>query len=295
MKKKLILFYKGMSSVIISVVYRNTSLCQNDETFSCDQYNTITQRISWGDRKNRCKSINTCDFVGWSITGKCVGNFLSMNDHDESDEIKSASLESNKDIENIKKSESKTIETSKESVIKSPKDIIEPLYYEMIGMETSAKKRLYVIINQQLTSSAVDQIRDSQTLVNDLARSLIIEMLKHEKSPNHLGEFLQSTFSHQSAQQPTREFVLSSLAIDSTVTNIKLLMRDQEIYWLRGEAYPYTYSATIDFFDWWLTHPLTSSLVLIPQIKWILEQPDLTINPVKEVATSALKSQYIQV
>jgi hypothetical protein len=166
----------------------------------------------------------------------------------------------------------------------------------MVGSsDATAKDRLYIIINQQLTSSAVDQLKDSQEIANYFAKSLILEYFQAPESPGQLGEFLQSLFSYDSIITPTRELIYWSLLQSDTRNNINILTKKQLQYWLKEEGVDYTHKITVDFFDWWLRHPLTCSDTIMPLVTWSLTQQDLAVKPSSVLLTSVIRSKPVKV
>jgi hypothetical protein len=87
-----------------------------------------------------------------------------------------------------------------------------------------------VLINESLATSAVDQIRDSHHIANELSKELVMDMLTDKKSPEKLGTLLKHVFKYESLLQPTRELIYWSLKLPTTY---------QPIYELTKSSFDY--------------------------------------------------------
>ncbi len=142
------------------------------------------------------------------------------------------------------------------------------------------------IINDQLTSSAVDSIRESQLAANQLAKSLLIELLHDEHSPKKFGELLKYTFAYESVLKPTRDLIHWSLRTDSTMTSVEQQARTGLYSYMSrtGSAK----SQLVGLSTHWLGQRDTRLFTLNPLLTWTMKQPELAVDPLAEVVKVAL-------
>ena len=70
-------------------------------------------------------------------------------------------------------------------------------------------------------SSAVDSLRDSKKVANEMARDIVYTFLKEKSSQGKFGDLLQSIFAYESTLYPTRWLIYWSLGLDYTKKNIE--------------------------------------------------------------------------
>ena len=97
------------------------------------------------------------------------------------------------------------------------------------GAQTPGLRNL---VHDTITSQAVDELKRSQQMANDLAKSLILEVLKRKENRGKLGELLQYTFAADTVLTPTRELIYWSLELEQTFKNIVWQVQWHRNYWL---------------------------------------------------------------
>jgi len=203
----------------------------------CEKYNTIWQRLQWAERRNRCNSELGCVFLGRRLTGTCCVRDLD------------AHIPSRAIVENPPSDE---------------KNIA--FYAELVSDFSNGKDFLpiQVLVKESIKFSAVESLRDSHLIANQLAKNLVIDVFKHPDSINKLGQILQYMFNYDGVLQPTRNLVYWSLGLDVTIQNTNELIKSQRNYYLDGAGYPLTSSAILLQSSQWLSHGNTHKNVLSP-------------------------------
>eukprot|EP01039_Chlorochromonas_danica_P008286 gene8286-9136_t len=131
-----------------------------------------------------------------------------------------------------------------------------------------------VLINDQLATTAVDQLRDSQVAAHELAKNLVIDMLRDKDSPKKLGTLLQYVFKYESLLQPTRDLLYWSLRLPTTYSPIYSQLKYTFNY---AESAQQEQLAALS--KSWLLDPQTKREIIIPLFKWNLEDEETTIKP----------------
>jgi hypothetical protein len=139
----------------------------------------------------------------------------------------------------ITQKKSPTNDTNKSlETIKSNKPIKKRVYAEIVsGNDNEFTAPLRVFVHETLTSSAVDSIIDSQLLANELAKSLIIEVLQNKSNQGNLGQLLRYTFASPTVLCPTRDLVYWSLRSDQCFRNILWNTQWHRNYWLEESTF----------------------------------------------------------
>lgn len=264
------------------------SYCEQDTKKSCSKYNSIPERLSWADRKQRCASAG-CEFKGTSaIMGSCELSIdqlnqilreemkVIMSQRDQSTTLNSS--EQNDNNANINTSEtpfSTSSTTSSTSSATANEQSTQK--YNQIKDFDSIKSNIQELIHDQITSSAVDQIKDtikdSHIILQQEAKALVLDMLTQPQHPNLFGQILQSIFINENVLSPTREYLYWTLSLPHTINNTNAIAKYQLLYWLNDqEGKVYTDKLLIDFLEWWVCHPLTSPELVVPLISWSLSQ-----------------------
>lgn len=141
-----------------------------------------------------------------------------------------------------------------------------------------------VLINDQLASTAVDQLRDSQVAAHDLAKTLVVDMLTDQQSPAKLGIMLKHIFSYESLLLPTRELIYWSLQLPSTYEPIR--SQSTAAVGCLDKHSAAQRLATVS--ESWLLHPATRTQVLAPLLTWTCAQQDLAVQPLTALAKDSI-------
>jgi hypothetical protein len=266
----------------------NTTSNNEDSVSDCSKYNSIFQRFSWAERRNRCNSDVNCKFIGSRFTGYCESNKKEINGEisnitDElkvdlkiisTYEVKENKVDINNDVES--KNSSSVIESAYKSDLDLQKS---SSYAELISNPSSQNNQRLPIkvyigeqINEQITNSAVDSIRDSQQQVQELAKSVVLEILTNPTNQSSLGLLLNDMFLYESILAPTRDLIYWSLTFDETIYNSRWQLEWQMHYWLRDNepiGYRiYTKDNIVSMCAWWLTHTESRTATVVPFLGW---------------------------
>ena len=145
----------------------------------CQYYNSIEQRISWALRRQRCNTERGCKFVGRSISGTCLPSTDTQNA--DIDGSQQATANENITSTTSQISANNTQTQQRNDINQNPIDTRSPtnnlsatkhrMYAEIVNDDQEFRiPPLRVLVHETLSSSAVDSIRDSQELANELAK-----------------------------------------------------------------------------------------------------------------------------
>lgn len=144
-----------------------------------------------------------------------------------------------------------------------------------------------VLINDQLTSSAVDSIKDSQLLANRISKSLISNLLSDHTTPEQFGTLLREIFIYEYIRAPTRDLAYWSLHLSDTKRNTFFLAKDNLSYWIKDSGY----ILIKDILCYQITHPDLRIYSISPLLKWTFSKSSSIIKPLTEVSATAIKDQ----
>lgn len=139
------------------------------------------------------------------------------------------------------------------------------------------------ILNEQLSSTALDSLRDSQFAAHELAKSMIQNTLKAKKTKGQFGELLNYMFSYESVLYPTRWLVYWSLNSNDTVLNTTYQAKWQVDYWGKNSGKDEVIAAS----KLWLASSENRKECINPLMFWALNQKEVK-DPIAAVVIDAL-------
>ena len=262
----------------------------------CSLYNSMEHRISWAERRNRCNSEKGCKFLGRRFTGSCVRSLDSVGVGIEDTAAGSLTslpiLQSEVQLQNSSHSGNSRIN------IDTAEEVLGNQIEVAGSNDDDAKTQLRVLVQETFTSSAVDSIRDSQLLANELAKRLLIEVLQRKENRGKFGELLQYMFISNTVLSPTRELIYWSLTLDNTVDDIAQNVKLHRDFWLRSAERQATTkrslerrltdAALLGVIIRWLDDPVSRTQVVIPLLDWTLQEHESVIAPLTELAADSI-------
>lgn len=172
---------------------------------------------------------------------------------------------------------------------------------------------LRVLVHETLSSSAVDTIRDSQQLANELAKVVVLEVLGRKENQNKLGLFLQYIFASDTVLSPSRELIFWSLAFPETFSNLIYCAKWHRNYWIGRSSLncwhfddnqitnnnhawdlgqhgdrEHIQAAVVKLTAQWLDDPTSRTEVATPLLDWTLQQQEFVISPLAVVIAEAI-------
>ena len=280
----------------------------------CQYYNSIEQRISWALRRQRCNTERGCKFIGRSISGTCLPSTDTQNA--DIDGSQQATANENITSTTTQISANNTQTQQRNDTNQNPIDTRSPtnnlsatkhrMYAEIVNDDQEFRiPPLRVLVHETLSSSAVDSIRDSQELANELAKCLVIEVLDRKENRGKLGELLQDMFVSDTVLSPTRELIYWSLTLDNTIKNTIFYTNLHRNYWMglsnvgqhvrttRGMtreqgAKDFTQDALVALAIKWLHDPVNRKSVINPLLDWTLKSQESVISPLAIISAEAI-------
>ena len=213
----------------------------------CDQYNYLTEIYAWPQRRKRCNGESGCKFEGRSVTGTC--RLMTTDEMNEAEQKNEQGNNVGVVIMTTGASDDATTNANGSTITESTKsssgaggggdtdthdidwdDAVLRRYPQSgDGAQTPGLRNL---VHDTITSQAVDELKRSHQMANDLAKSLILEVLGRKENRGKLGELLQYTFAADTVLTPTRELIYWSLELEQTFKNIVWQVQWHRNYWL---------------------------------------------------------------
>lgn len=185
-------------------------------------------------------------------------------------------------------SKSASASDSSGSSKKSSSHVSTSFYAELISDKAlpSELPSIKVFFNDQITSTAVDSLHDSEAVAQQLSKSLLLELLQDKKAISQFGIFLNHIFQFESLLLPTRSLIYWSLHLDPTVRATDSLVKSQASYHLafNAELFRSTSGAVAN----WLLSEKTSEEVLSPLIRNTLKQDATVVGPAAKLSASSM-------
>lgn len=155
------------------------------------------------------------------------------------------------------------------------------VYAELISGKSPPIK---VLLNEQITSKAVDSLKDSKDVVNFFANNLVIEVLKDKSTPKKFGDFLKYTFSFESTLAPTRSLIYWSIMSDVSFQNLRLLTVSQISDWISMNAKHQILNSMNEN----MLSKNFKNVNIHPLIQWTLYQDNMVISPLSNIIIHSL-------
>jgi hypothetical protein len=273
----------------------------------CEFYNSFQQRFAWAERRNRCNAESGCNFRGRRFTGSCELETKSKSNCNVANQLDAAASNVELNTEVLNKLETDTSTKGANSGGDLQTKSVSKVEVEIVGSgDMGFAPPLHILINETLTSSAVDSIRDSRQLANELAKSLLIEVLERKENRGKFGELLLYLFVSDTVLSPTRHTIYWTLTLENTIKNIVTNVEIHRDYWLgftenydrsmrsikklhtRHEGRLITDVMLMNQVILWLEDPLSRTAVLTPLIEWTLQQDEIVKFPLTDLAVSFL-------
>lgn len=268
----------------------------------CDKYNHVIELFYPTQRINKCNNDSNCFFAinGNPFQGQCIQResieekFQDPFGIEKDEEIERDYI----DLIEKKKSanESSEMKTGEDNT-EVPNVETRTVYSEFIEDKTMDVKNIKDLFNSQLQQKAVNSIRDSETVVNDLAKALLIDVFLNPGNRGNLGNALQYLFTHETVLKPTRELVYWSVNSSDSQHQILNLSKSQVSYWLRDSSRTggqvMSKALLVDLASWWILSPINRKECIVPLIDWCLktENADAMANLIEISADAILKNQ----
>lgn len=154
---------------------------------------------------------------------------------------------------------------------------------------TAGLPPLKILLNEQISSSAVETLRDSKLVAQQLAKTIVMDALADAHNQGKFGEFLQYAFAYESILYPTRWLVHWSIHTDNSVANSRVFLKEQLLHWLQDTDRTYgPQKQLVDLCDWWLREERSRVEAVDPLLVWTLRQKDSVKDPLAATVCAAL-------
>jgi hypothetical protein len=136
----------------------------------------------------------------------------------------------------------------------------------------------------QITSTAVDSLKDSEDMMYKLAKDLIADVLKDKDTPKRFGKLMQHYMTYDSTQKTTRDFLYWTVDAPDCYDGIKQLsawqMKDYFNSFAPGQV-------SLAAQAWVLAIPSRKE-VICPLLTWTLQQQPIVIDPLTTIIKDVL-------
>lgn len=148
-----------------------------------------------------------------------------------------------------------------------------------------------ILLNNYITSSTVDSIRDSmkdsKEYLNMLSRELLLGILHDNKNQHIFGDFLKYSFSYESILLPTRELIYYSLYDNNTYHIISLYLNN-EILRIINTDNNNIKKSIVNSSIYNIHDKIFKSYTFYPLVIWTIEQQEIVIDPLTKIIRNAL-------
>jgi hypothetical protein len=134
-----------------------------------------------------------------------------------------------------------------------------------------------VLMKEKITTKVADSISESQQVANELAKSLVIEVLHNPKNLHQLGIILHNCFNYPQVQLSIRDLVFYHLHTEYTIKNTIYLLHGQIKYFLSDAGKNYTLSQLLTLLQWYSTQDYFFEMV-IPLFIWSISSKDASVD-----------------
>lgn len=254
----------------------------------CETYNSAWHRLQWAERRNRCCEQSGCVFLGRSITGTCTPVDASARRRCGEQDDSPASTE----IDEI----GFTV-TRRDPGAASPREEsgLVKLYVEVASEKTT--EPIKILLRDSITASAVDSLRGSQQLANELSKKMVLDYLSTPANVGITATFVASLLSNPQVRSNIWAYVpylLDQPQVRRSVDQYAYYLRDYYIR-PRGAGRPDTLRALVDLLDWWLQLESTRQQTVAPLLAWALLLEESVMIPAADLAAWALPAAQVKV
>ncbi len=146
---------------------------------------------------------------------------------------------------------------------------------------------LKLVINDQIAISASDSLKDSQRIVDSLAKSMTLELFGDENREN-FGTMLRHILNLNYTQEPIREMVLWSLKNANLQRSFSHLCKTNALYKLQsvGDSPQVFHQIETILSD-------QGASLLRLNIIWLLKHESMTVIPLANLAVEILPSHKV--
>lgn len=160
---------------------------------------------------------------------------------------------------------------------KDRKEKKDGLYAELISGRGDASDfpPIKVLLNEQITNSAVDSLKDSEEMMHLLAKNLIIEALQNKSATGNFGRMLSYVFNYEVTLSQTRSLLYWSLNTPDCTANIQSL----SAYQLKCYANTIGVAQVSALSQAWIVAPSSRKEVVSPLLTWVFKQKPYVVDP----------------
>jgi len=205
---------------------------------------------------------------------------INNNDNVNKDKISTAiDSNNNNDDNNNKENKNNEIDINSKDIINPIKNI-KNRKIELIGINKSTDQRasqaIQLLVNDTLTLTALEGIKDSRDLAENIAKQLVLQVLTTPIYQEQFAEVLKYIFSYETVLSPTRWLAYWALGGKDCLSNTIYQSKWQLNYFFHDieplGAKQYTVNQINLGIKSWISNPLSRKNILIPNISWYLNQ-----------------------
>lgn len=181
------------------VSFNNDS--SDDNTSRCQDFNSIYWKMRY-NRKESCQQAG-CDFEGNKWFGKCkslnVSHDARMN-------------------------------------LKAPNSGPNPIYSLLVTKDSSEDVIIAIegLMKDKFTSTVADSIEKSHEAAHEVAKALVLDVLRETSNIEHVGTILSHIFADETVLKSTRALAYFYLHTDETMDSISYQLNRLRFYYCRG-------------------------------------------------------------
>lgn len=245
----------------------------------CEAYNSLWNRLQWAERRNRCCDQSGCVFLGRSITGTCTPVDASIRTKGNSSDSAVG-----QEIDEI----GFTVAERKRASSQEGANAIVKLYVEIANEKST--EPIKILLRNSISESAVESLRGSQQLANELSKKMILNYLNNPDSVRITSAFISTLMSNSGVRQsilPHVSSIVNSVHSRRYIFQYAFATKD---YYLHpfGAGCNTCLVSLVHLLDWWALEEYTRTHIVAPLAVWALQLEGSVMIPAAVLAASAL-------
>eukprot|EP00904_Undaria_pinnatifida_P014217 jgi/Undpi1/9926/HiC_scaffold_28.g12380.m1 len=229
----------------------------------CEEFNSFKWRMSYASRKDECNHLDSCVFVGRSITGACAPRDpsvlherstarplhvpLVLPDKKGFSKERKAVLrrqhtarvmsESIDELETeLEKEEDDTLTAKRFRELMDRLDVEEGAQELALAiLKEEGLQAVQAFVRSQLANAAAEELRYQKAATEAFAKDFLIQVLRNPELPSQMGRMLESIFKDPTLSTGVRGVIYNAIGLDYTYQRSLTLVQPL-VTWLLTET-----------------------------------------------------------
>ncbi|CAM9167640.1 unnamed protein product [Laminaria digitata] len=238
----------------------------------CEEFNSLKWRMSYASRKDDCNALDSCVFIGRSITGACAprdpsllherstANKLSnvplvLPDKKGASKERKAVLRRQAPLQcgqqhtarvmsesidelgtELQKKEDNTLTANRFRELMDTLDVDEGAQELALAiLKEEGLQAVQAFVQGQLANAAAEELRYQKVATEAFAKDFLIQVLRNPELPSQMGRMLESVFKDPTLSTGVRHLIYNAVGLDYTFQSSLYLVQPL-VTWLLTET-----------------------------------------------------------